>query len=161
MHTDPTPEPQEAEQKSEPKETATGRLKEKLRQHLEGARVRLEEVKRAITGLREGDRGALEQKRKEVHQRLDAQQARAEQLRSEKAGHGKPAPAGHETGQDREQLVLQAELAEAYAINTVMVAMMDADEVEVAVLEALIAHEVLDAYLETQEDGEPDEPRDY
>lgn len=147
----------DTEQTTETGETATGKLKEKLKQHLEGARVRLEELKRAIGSLRAGDRRELEKKIDEVHKRVDAQQARADELRSEKATHAREKLSAIVEA-DREQLEQHAEQAEAFAINAVMVAMMDADEVEVAVLDALIAREALDAFLEAEDSAETAAP---
>ncbi|MDB4957955.1 MAG: hypothetical protein JWO36_5524 [Myxococcales bacterium] len=144
--TTPTPNESDAEAESEneaPRQT-TAALKNKLQQFLEGARKRLEEVKQKIESLRDDDRAALQQQRDDSEKRMKVQRDREHELRANAESWQKERDTitDEQIAQWREsgeidKLQSHADRAEEYALNAVIIAMMEADEVEQAVLEAL------------------------
>jgi chromosome segregation ATPase len=126
--------------------SSTSALKEKLQQHIEDAKQRMEQVKQDIANLREQDKESIRKKTAEIQQRIQAQQQRAEQLRDQittwmrdKKQQTDEQVMTWRKKRELKHLERRADRAEEYAINVVVSAMMDADEAEVAVLDALDA----------------------
>ena len=131
---------------------STSELKQKLQKHLEDAKQRLEQVKQDVANLHEEDKEAIRKKSAEIQQRIKGQQDRAQQLRDQVSSWMRDKKQQTDDQikswrQKREIKHLQkrADRAEEYAINAVMMAMWDADEAEVAVLDALDARLDADA----------------
>ena len=77
---------------------------------------------------------------------MEAQKERSRQVRAdlaswerEKASHTKEAVASWRQKRETRKLQSRADRAEDYAVNAIVVAVMDADEAEEAVLEAVAA----------------------
>lgn len=126
--------------------TATAKLKEKLQQRIDEARQRLEDVKSDIANLHHENQEDIRKKRAEIQQRIDAQQERARDVRDqvsgwlrEKAEQGEEAITSWRQKRAIKRLESRADRAEEYAVNALVVAMMDADEAEMAMLDALQA----------------------
>ena len=135
---------QEAQPSRGGEKQRTSQLKEKLWQHLEGARHRLAEVRDKIANLREDDKQGLEQLKKECHDRIASQKQREQELRDSASAYLARQETieeirGWRDQHDVEKLDHRADRAEEYAVNAVVIAMMEADEVEVAVIDALDA----------------------
>jgi len=121
-------------------------LKEKLQQHLEEAKERMEQIKQDIATLHEQDKESIRKKSTEIRQRIAAQQQRMQELRgqisawlSDKKQQTDDQIRTWRQKRELKHLERRADRAEEYAINTVVMAMMDADEAEMAVLDALDA----------------------
>ena len=134
------------------KSSTASELKGKLQQQFEMARQRIEAAKQEIASIKEEDKESVRKKSAELQQRMAAQQDRARELRSQVAGwlEIKKQQTDEQVlswRQKREVKHLEkpAERAAEYAVNLVSVAMMDADDAEAAVLDALDAR--LDADL--------------
>lgn len=136
--------------------TTASKLKAKFQQQFEEAKQRLDQAKRDIEELRAEDKESIREKSAEIHQRVKAQQDRVKELRDQVADWLKDKK--QETDeqvmswrQKRELKHLQrrADRAEDYAVNAVVTAMMDVDEVEIAVLDALDARLDADAAAAT------------
>ncbi len=128
------------------KAKTTDELKQKLQQHVDVARKKLDDLKQDLASLREEDREALRQKSEEIHKEVEANKERARQVRAdveswerEKVSHTKEAVASWRQKREIRKLQSRADRAEDYAVNAIVVAMMDADEAEEAVLEAVAA----------------------
>jgi hemerythrin len=126
--------------------SSTSALKEKLQQHIEDAKRRMEQVKQDIANLREQDKESIRKKTAEIQQRIQAQRQQAEQLRDQitawmrdKKQQTDEQVTTWRKKRELKHLQRRADRAEEYAINVVVSAMMDADEAEVAVLDALDA----------------------
>lgn len=126
--------------------TATARLKEKLQQRIDEARQRLEDVRHDIANLRAENQEDIRRKRAEIQLRIDAQKERARDVREqvsgwlrEKAEQGDEAITSWRHKRAIKRLENRADRAEEYAVNALVVAMMDADEAEMAMLDALQA----------------------
>jgi hypothetical protein len=122
----------------------TAALKEKLHQYLEGARKRFAEVIEKIDSLREDDRQSLQRQRDESQQRMTAQKDREQELRAnaddwqrEREVVTEKELTSWRDNHEANKLQSHADRAEEYAVNAVVIAMMEVDEVEQAVLEAL------------------------
>jgi hypothetical protein len=134
------------------KSPAASELKEKLQQQFEIAKQRIEAAKKEIASLQEQDKESIRKKSAELQQRMKEQQDRAKELRSQVAAwlEIKKQQTDEQVltwRQKREikHLEKRAESAADYAMNLVTQAMMDADDAEAAVLDALDAR--LDADL--------------
>ena len=121
-------------------------LKERLQQRVEEARRRLERVQQDIRDLRVEDHEALDRMAREIRQRIDSQRTSAEGLREEasswlddKAEQGDEVLQSWRQKRSVRQLANRAERAEEYAITALVNAMIDADEAEMAILEAFQA----------------------
>jgi hypothetical protein len=121
-------------------------LKERLQQRVEEARQRLESVQQDIRELRVEDHGALDRKVSEIRERIDSQRTSSEGLREEASSwlQDKAEQAGEVIEKWRQKravrhLEARAERAEEYAITALVNAMIDADEAEMAILEAFQA----------------------
>ncbi len=128
------------------KAKTTDELKQKLEQHVDVARKKLDDLKQDLASLHEEDREALRQKSEEIHRQVEAQKERSRQVRAdlaswerEKASHTKEAVASWRQKRETRKLQSRADRAEDYAVNAIVVAVMDADEAEEAVLEAVAA----------------------
>lgn len=130
----------------------TEKLKEKLRERLDETRQRLEQAKTDIENLRAEDQAAVRAKAAEIRERIDSQKARAQTVRGqmsswlkEKQEAGESAISSWRQKREIKRLEHRADRAEEYAVNAFVVAMNDADEAEMAVLEALEARLDADA----------------
>jgi regulator of replication initiation timing len=124
----------------------TGGLKQKLAQHLEAARGRLDALREDVANLHEEDMQALRLKRDEIRDRLDEQKERARRMQAdiarwnaEKIAHTQEAIAGWRQRRQIDKLQVRAERAEEYALELVAIATLDFETAEQAVLEALAA----------------------
>lgn len=131
---------------SETKAKTTNELKQKLQQQVEVARKKLDEVKQDLASLRQEDQEALRQKREEIHKEVEAHKEKMRQLRAdleswerEKVSHTKEAIASWRQKREIKKLQSRADRAEDYAVNAIVMAAMDADEAEEAVLDAVVA----------------------
>jgi chromosome segregation ATPase len=127
-------------------------LKQKLAQHLDAARSKLEALKRDISSMHEEDMDALRQRRAEMQKRLDGQKQRAQKLqagiaswREKKVAHTEEAIGSWRKRRELEKLQARAEDAEAFAVDLVNVAALDFEEAEQAVLDAVSARYEADA----------------
>jgi hypothetical protein len=121
-------------------------FKAMVQQQLEEAKQRLTQAKQDLAELNEEDKEAIRKKSAEIQQRIKAQQTRLQGLRDDIA-----AWIGEKKQQTDEQVMSwrqkrelkhlqkRADRAEEHAVNSVVVAIMDADEAEAAVLDALDA----------------------
>jgi len=131
---------------SETKAKTTNELKQKLQQHVEVARKKLDELKQDLATLRQEDQEALRQKREEIHKQVEAHKEQTRQLRAdleswerEKVSHTKEAIASWRQRREIKKLQSRADRAEDYAVNAIGMAAIDADEAEEAVLDAVVA----------------------
>ena len=131
---------------TESKARTTDELKQKLQQHVEVARKKLDDLKQDLASLREEDQEALRQKSEEIHKQVEAHKERSRQLRAdleswerEKVSHTKEAVASWRQRREIKKLQTRAERAEDYAVNAIVIAAIDADEAEDAVLDAVAA----------------------
>jgi chromosome segregation ATPase len=131
---------------------STSQLKAKLQEQLEKAKQRLDGAKKEIASLREADKESIRKMAADVHQRIDNQQAQAQKVRDEadswikdKKQHTDEVIASWRQKRQINHLERRAEKAEEYAVNAVVVAMLDADDAEIAVLDALDARLDADA----------------
>jgi TolA-binding protein len=127
-------------------DTSSEDLKQKLGQHIDAAKEKLDSMKRDIAGMRDEDMETLRQRQSEIRARLDQQRSRAQQLRekianwtSEKRAHTIDAIAAWQERQEIEKLQKRAERAADYAADMVTVAANDFEEAEQAVCEAISA----------------------
>jgi DNA mismatch repair ATPase MutS len=140
-----------AEQQAK-KNSTTAELKEKLQQQLDMARQRLEAAKKEIASVHEEDKESIRKKSEELKQRIATHQERAAQLREQVASwieikkqQTDEQVATWRQKRELKHLEKRADRAAEYAVNLVATAMMDADDAEAAVLDALDAR--LDADL--------------
>ena len=131
---------------SETKAKTTNELKQKLQQHVEVARKKLDELKQDLASVRQEDQEALRQKREEIHKQVEAHKEQTRQLRAnleswerEKVSHTKEAIASWRQKREIKKLQSRADRAEDYAVNAIGMAAIDADEAEEAVLDAVVA----------------------
>lgn len=131
---------------TESKARTTDELKQKLQQHVEVARKKLDDLKQDLASLREEDQEALRQKSEEIHRQVEAHKERSRQLRAdleswerEKVSHTKEAVASWRQRREIKKLQTRADRAEDYAVNAIVIAAIDADEAEDAVLDAVAA----------------------
>ena len=132
------------DQSTQSRDAAT--LKEKFQQHMDKAKQRIEKAKQDIANLREQDKESIRQTRDALQRRIEAQQQRGEQIRdqvdawlNEKKQHTDEQVASWRQKRELKHLEKRADRAAEYAVNVVAVAMMDADEAEAAVLDAIDA----------------------
>ena len=125
---------------------STTKLKEKLQEQLDAAKQRLEDAKQEISSLHEADKESISKMSAAVQQRIEQQQKQVQALRTqvdswiqEKKSQSKETIASWRQKREIKHLERRADRAEEYALNAVIVAMMDADDAEMAVLDALDA----------------------
>jgi hypothetical protein len=125
---------------------STTSLKQKLQQHLDQAKQRLDSAKQDIANLREQDKESIRKTTTDVQNRIAATQQRAREVRAQmsawfedKKKQNKDVVASWKEKLELKSLERRAENAEEYAVGAVAIAMIDADEAEMAVLEALDA----------------------
>jgi hypothetical protein len=133
-------------------ETKNTQLKQKFQQHIDEAKQRLESAKQDIASLHEEDKEAIRKKSDELKKRMGEQQAKAQQLKKQvttwlqdKKQQTDDQITSWRQKREVKHLERRADRAEEYALNTIFAAMMDADEAEMAVLDAL------DARLDAEE----------
>jgi uncharacterized coiled-coil DUF342 family protein len=126
--------------------TSTDDLKQKLNQHLDAARAKLDALKKDLASMHEEDMEALQQKRDEIDQRLDEQREKAQKLQAdidswkkEKKQHTEDAISSWRKKRELKKLESRADRAEEYAKDMVLTAVYDFEEAEQAVLDALAA----------------------
>jgi DNA anti-recombination protein RmuC len=132
------------DQTTEP--TNTAQLKAVFEHHLEEAKQRLEQAKQDLAGVRASDKESIRQKSAEIRQRVHDQEQRANELRDEaaswlkdKKAHSEEQISSWRQRRELKHLERRADRAEEYAVNALVVAMLDADEAEIAALDALDA----------------------
>jgi chromosome segregation ATPase len=128
----------------EPQNTAS--VKQKLQEQLSKVQQRLASAKQDIEKVAAQDRETIHQRADEIRARMQEEQEQAEKTRSEisqwlqtKKEHTEEKVASWRQKRDIERLQRRADRAEEYALNMVVNALIDADEAEVAVLDALEA----------------------
>jgi hypothetical protein len=149
-----TPKPEAQQQTPKPAETQqppqqpskVSELKDKFKQQLDDARKKVDQIKQEISGARAQDKQALSEKRDEIHQRIEAQKERGEEMRkdlkawqAEKVNHTKDAISTWRKRRELAKLEKRADRAEESAVNMLIVAMLDAEAAEDAMLEAMAA----------------------
>ncbi len=125
---------------------STTKLKEKLQEQFDAAKQRLENVKQEIASLHEADKESISKMSAAVQQRIEQQQGKIQALQTqvdswiqEKKSQTKETITSWRQKREIKHLERRADRAEEYALNAVIVAMMDADDAEMAVLDALDA----------------------
>jgi hypothetical protein len=134
----------------EPKNAVT--LKEKLQQQLQIVQQRIANANQEIADLRAQDKETIRQKADELRKRMDAAKQDADRRKNEisqwleaRKQHTEAQIATWRQKRELKHLQKRADKAEDYAINLVVATMLDADEAEVAVLDALEARLDADA----------------
>lgn len=129
-----------------PQPTTSAELKKKLQNQLDDARKRLDGVQQDIQNLREEDKANIRAKVDELRKKIDENQEKAAELKTQAANWIKEKKEQTEDAimswrQKREvkRLLNRAERAEDYAVNAVSVAIMDIQNAEMAMFEALEA----------------------
>jgi regulator of replication initiation timing len=132
--------------------TTTQDLKQKLSQHIDSAREKLEALKKDISEMHEEDKEILRLKREQIRLHLDEQKSKAQRLQAdiqqwkeEKVAHTQEAIGNWRQQRELKKLRTRAERAEDYALDMVNIAALDFEEAEQAVLDALAAR--LDAQV--------------
>jgi len=130
----------------EANEKTTNGLKQKLSDHIDAAKTKLDALKNELAGMHEEDMQALQAHQAQIRQRLDQQKDRARQMQAdmaswkqEKVAHTKDKISSWRQQREIDKLEARAERAEAYAVDMVTVAAFDFDEAEQAVLDAVAA----------------------
>jgi len=126
--------------------TTTEELKQKLALQIESARNRLDELQNDLENLRAEDHEGLRQKGEDIRRRVADGKERARQLRvdisnweKEKTAHTREAIATWRQRRELRKLQNRAERAADYAVRAVLIAAVDFEEAEQAVVDALIA----------------------
>ena len=126
--------------------TKTDDLKQKLAQHIDTARGKLDALKKDVVAIHEEDLEMLRQKQDELHARLDRQREQARKLQSdianwknEKVAHTQEAVASWRQRREIAKLQDRAEHAEDFALRMVNLAAIDFEEAEQAILDAVAA----------------------
>lgn len=121
-------------------------LKQKLSQHIDAAKTKLDAMKKDLMGMHEEDMQALQEHRDEIQKRLAEQKERANKMKTdianwnkEKVAHTQEAIGSWRKQREIDKLLNRAERAEDYAIDMVTTAAYDFDEAEQAILEAVAA----------------------
>ncbi len=126
--------------------TKSDDLKQKLAQHIDTARGKLDALKKEIVSMHEQDMDVLREKQDEVRARLDRQKDQARSLqadiatwKNEKVAHTQEAIASWRQRRELAKLQDRAEHAEDFALRMVNLAAMDFEEAQQAVLDAVAA----------------------
>ncbi|NVB79097.1 MAG: hypothetical protein HOV81_11920 [Kofleriaceae bacterium] len=121
-------------------------LKQRLQTRLDEARQRLDGVQKDLQNLREEDKESVRAKAAEIRKRIDEHQQKATELKTqaaewlkEKKEQTEDAISSWRQKLEIKRLIHRAERAEDYAVNAVAVAIMDIQNAEMAMLEALEA----------------------
>jgi hypothetical protein len=121
-------------------------LKQRLSQHIDAAKTKLDAMKKDLMGMHEEDMQALQEHRDEIQKRLAEQKERASKMKTdianwnkEKVAHTQEAIGSWRKQREIDKLLNRAERAEDYAIDMVTTAAYDFDEAEQAILEAVAA----------------------
>lgn len=128
------------------KESKLDALKKKFQSQLEGARKKLDDMNDKVASAREQDREELGKQRDEIHQRVEEQGKRMQELRDnlkdwqkETSTHTKDKVTSWRQKLELDKLRGRAEGAEDSAATALVIAMLDVDAAEEAVLEAISA----------------------
>jgi chromosome segregation ATPase len=128
----------------QPKNTAS--VKQTLQEQFSKVQQRLATAKQDIDKLAAQDREMIRQKADEIRARMQQEQEEAKKTRSEmsqwlqaKKEETEEKLASWRAKRDIEHLQRRADRAEEHAMNMVVNALIDADEAEVAMLDALEA----------------------
>jgi uncharacterized coiled-coil DUF342 family protein len=126
--------------------TSTNDLKQKLSQHIDAARAKLDALKKDLAGIHEEDMAALQKRREEIDARIEEQKEKAEQLQAdmdswkkEKVAHTQDAITSWRKKRELKKLESRADRAEDFAMDLVLTAAYDFEQAEQAVLDALAA----------------------
>jgi hypothetical protein len=126
--------------------TNPSELKQKLSQHIDAARAKLDALKADLAALHEEDMDSLRKKRAEIDKRLDEQKDKAKKLQAdiaswkkEKVAHTQDAIGSWRKKREVQKLENRADRAEEYAIDLVMAAAYDFEEAEQALIDAVAA----------------------
>jgi chromosome segregation ATPase len=121
-------------------------LKQKLSEHIDAAKAKLDAMKKDVMDIHEEDMQALQEHREEIRQRLDQQKERAGKMQAdianwkqEKVAHTQERIGSWRQQREIEKLEARADRAENYAVDMVTTAAYDFEEAEQAVLEAVAA----------------------
>src|SRR5262245_32805413 len=121
-------------------------LKQKLSQHIDAAKSKLDALRKDVDGMHAEDMQALQEHREAIQQRLDQQKDRARKTqedisrwKQEKVAHTQEAVGTWRQRRELKKLQSRADRAEDYAVDMVTVAAYDFDEAEQAVLDAIAA----------------------
>lgn len=121
-------------------------LKERLSVRVDEAMERLQSLKHDIENLRAEDHAAIARKASEIRQRIDGQRTSSEGLREEasrwlheRADEGEDVVQSWRAKRAVRRLERRAEHAEEFAVSALVNAMIEADEAEMAILEAFQA----------------------
>jgi uncharacterized coiled-coil DUF342 family protein len=126
--------------------TSTKDLKQKLSQHIDAAKAKLDALKKDLQSMHEEDMETLEERRTEIDKRISEQRDKAQKLQAdidawkkEKVQHTQDAVSSWRKKRELKKLEHRADRAEDYAIDLVLTAAYDFDMAEQAVLDALAA----------------------
>jgi uncharacterized coiled-coil DUF342 family protein len=126
--------------------TSTNDLKQKLSQHIDAAKAKLDALKKDLATMHAEDMDALRQRRDELNAKIDEQREKAQKLQAdmqswkkEKVAHTEDAVSSWRKKHEVKKLENRANRAEDYAIDLVTTAAYDFEEAEQAVLDALVA----------------------
>ena len=121
-------------------------LTHKLNMHLDQAQERLEDAKQQIEELAEENQETLRAVAQDVRDRIDQHRIRAEEVRrdvadwiEDKRQQTQEAITTWRQKRELKHLERRADRAEEYAVNALTIAMLDADEAELAVIDAIEA----------------------
>jgi chromosome segregation ATPase len=125
---------------------STKDLKQKLSQHIDAARAKLDALKKDLSSMHDEDMEALQARREEIDKRIEEQQAKAQKLQAdmdswkkEKVAHTEDAISSWRKKRELKKLENRADRAEEYAMDLVITAAYDFEQAEQAVLDALAA----------------------
>lgn len=128
----------------QPKSGST--VKQRFQEQLAKVQQRLASAKQDIDDLEAQDRETIHRKADEIRARMKQEQEKADKMRSDisnwiqaKKEQTEDKIASWRQKRDVERLQRRADRAEDYAVNVVVNALIDADEAELAVLDALEA----------------------
>jgi uncharacterized coiled-coil DUF342 family protein len=131
---------------------ATKELKQKLAQHIDSARAKLDALKADLASMHEEDMESLRQKRDQLDERIeqhkeDAKKTQADiaSWKKEKIAHTQDAIAAWRKQREVQKLQTRADRAREYALDLVSTAAYDFEMAEQAVLEAVAARFDADA----------------
>ncbi|HVU49408.1 MAG TPA: hypothetical protein VHL80_01915 [Polyangia bacterium] len=126
--------------------TSTKDLKQKLSEHIDAARAKLDTLKKDLASMHAEDMQSLQKKRDEIDKRLDEQRQKAKELQAdmeswkkEKVAHTQDAISSWQKKRELKKLESRADRAEEYAMDLVITAAYDFEQAEQAILDALAA----------------------
>jgi len=134
------------QESNESNESKLDALKKQFQGQLDGARKKLDEMKSKVASAREQDREELGKQRDEIHRRVEEQGKRMQELRDhlkdwqkEASTHTKETVTSWRQKLEVDKLRRRADRAEDSAADALVIAMLDVDAAEEAVLEAISA----------------------